>query len=45
MIVVVVNTLFSVDSVDKDVALGIVLELRETLNVLSTVVEAWGEDK
>jgi hypothetical protein len=45
VIVVVVNTFFGVDSVDKDVALGIVLELWETLDVLSTVMEAWGEDK
>jgi hypothetical protein len=35
VVVVAINALLGVDGVDKDVALGIVLELRETLDVLS----------
>ena len=45
MVVVSVNTLLSVDSMNEYIALGIVLKLRETFNMLWVVVETGWENK
>ena len=43
VVIIVVNSLLVVDGVNEDVALGVVGEVLEALDVLDLVVEAGGE--
>ena len=45
VVVVSVNTLLSVNSMDENIALGVVLKLRETFDVIWIVVETGWENE